>query len=477
MARTNNSINIRQENVNRYLKRKVSLKKIGITLAAITVIASSVGIGHHVYNDVQIPEGYDSKGISVSATENLMLKEDVTDDFILLESNNWKKGVSDDFINNISLCNANNIPCGVIINSDAKTEKEAKADAAVLNATLDSYNVNCPIYYNVNEVVESLDETELLNVYNVFSQQLNTNDEKYEVRLAISEDKLNSLSNDLDNINKMIICEDKEISYNGMYDTCYFTRTDTYFSSNSYQIQSVDSEISDNVVTNNVDPFEGLYKGIDISEYQGKIDWETVSSENVDFAILRLTCFPKFHDGQDMKVDEMFHTNIAECDKYNIPYGIYCYTKAETVAEAKREARTVVEYLKENNIKVDLPIYYDIEGEFHFENPKLSAKLTKAFCGVIEDSGYKSGLYASYSLIKDMVQEDESIKDYEKWVAYYKYDHERGYDEVLEGHIPDMPGIGKYRVAQVTQSAKLEGIEANTVDVNFTVSSENEKQR
>ena len=129
------------------------------------------------------------------------------------------------------------------------------------------------------------------------------------------------------------------------------------------------------------------------------------------------------------------------------------------------------------NLNIDLPIYYDIEGEKHFENPGLSAKLTKAFCTEIESFGYKAGLYASYSLIKDMVNVDESIKDYEKWVAYYKYDNERGYDDVLEGHVPDMPGIGSYRVAQVTQSAKLDGIKANTVDVNFTVSSTEDKRR
>lgn len=477
MARTNNGLNIRQDNVNRCLKQKISLKKIGTTLLAIGIIGTSVGVGYNSYTNVKIPDGYNSKGTGISATDRLKIKDNSNDNFVLLESNNWEKGVSDDFIYNISLCNANNIPCGVIINSAATSEKEAKADAAVLNAILDSYKVNCPVYYNLDEVSKSLDEAEVLNVYNVFLEELNTNDEKYEVRLAISEDKINSFSNDFDNINKMIICDDKEINYNGLYDTCYFTRTDAYYSSQVYQIQSLEDEISDDVEMISDDPFLGLYKGIDISEYQGKIDWETVSNENVDFAIVRLTCFPNFHEGQDMKIDKMFHTNIAECDKYNIPYGIYCYTKAETVAEAKKEARAVVNFLKENNIEVDLPIYYDIEGEFHFDNPKTSVKLTKAFCEIVEEAGYKSGLYASYSLIKDMVEVDESIKDYEKWVAYYKYDNERMYDEVLEGHIPDMPGIGKYRVAQVTQSAKLDGIEDNTVDVNFTVSSQERKSK
>ena len=234
MSKSNNNINVRYTNANKYLKKKINLKKLGITLAAIGIIASSVRIGHHIYTDINVPDGYETSGVSVSCNKKLTFEEELTDKFVLLEANNWKEGVSDAFLHNIDLCNTHNIPCGVIINSDAKNKKEAKADAAVLNAVNDSYEVNCPIYYNVDKMASTLSDDELLDIYNVFSTELNSNSEQYEVRLSITEDNVNSLDNKFDDVNKMIICDDKEINYNGKYDTCYFTRTITYFSSIKY---------------------------------------------------------------------------------------------------------------------------------------------------------------------------------------------------------------------------------------------------
>lgn len=113
----------------------------------------------------------------------------------------------------------------------------------------------------------------------------------------------------------------------------------------------------------------------------------------------------------------------------------------------------------------------------HFDNPELSATLAKAFCKEIDKAGYSSGIYASYSLLKDMVNVDPTLKDYEKWVARYKYDNKRGYDEVTKDHIPDVSEIGNVSVIQVTQNAILEGIKENTVDTNFDVTGISAKAR
>ena len=76
-----------------------------------------------------------------------------------------------------------------------------------------------------------------------------------------------------------------------------------------------------------------------------------------------------------------------------------------------------------------------------------------------------------------MVNVDPTLKDYEKWVARYKYDNKRGYDEVTEDHIPDVSDLGKVGVVQVTQNATLEGIKGNTVDTNFDVTGISAKAR
>ncbi len=113
----------------------------------------------------------------------------------------------------------------------------------------------------------------------------------------------------------------------------------------------------------------------------------------------------------------------------------------------------------------------------HFDNPELSATLAKAFCKEIDEAGYSSGIYAPYFLLEDMVNVDPTLKDYEKWVARYKYDNKRGYDEVTEDHIPDVSDLGKVSVVQVTQNATLEGIKGNTVDTNFDVTGISAKAR
>ena len=79
-------------------------------------------------------------------------------------------------------------------------------------------------------------------------------------------------------------------------------------------------------------------KGIDVSAWQGKIDWKTVADYGMGFAILRIT-------EAGNVVDSQFENNLAGCNKYNIPVGVYKYSYAMTIAEIQREARKVVSTL------------------------------------------------------------------------------------------------------------------------------------
>ena len=66
-----------------------------------------------------------------------------------------------------------------------------------------------------------------------------------------------------------------------------------------------------------------------------------------------------------------------------------------------------------------------------------------------------------------MIYVDPTIKDMNKWVARYKNNQKRDYSDVLEEHIPDVSDIGKFSAVQVTSEAYIDGIDANSVDVNF----------
>ena len=466
MAKQSN-IRINEDKLRKMAKTKLKLKRVAASFVIVGIAVTSGILGNNIYKNIEVPEGYEHTGVNVSISQKLKLDDVEKGQFTLLEASNWSEGINQTFIDNISLCNANNIPCGVVINSNAQNKLEAKADAAVLGAIMENYVSNCPIYYNVDGIVDKNEDSYVLDIYNIFVDELNSSDTKYEVRLSATEDNLSKLGREFDSINKMVISDDKEIEYSGKYDTCYFTRTDCIYSVNDYSMDK--PEIIDvSSYEDNKTKYE-LGKGIDVSQHQGDIDWETIKKENVDFAIIRFSSFHKYHDGKELKIDSKFFENVEQCEKLDIPYGVYCYTTASTVEEAEEEARIVVKYLKENNISPDLPIYYDIEGQFHFDNPDLSVEFTKAFLNIVENAGYKGGLYASYSLIKDMVEVDEDIKNLDKWVAYYKNNEKRDYDEVIEEHIPDMEGIGKYRIVQVTENGVINGIEENTVDVNFTV--------
>lgn len=446
--------NLKVNNKNmRKLKAKSRLKKIFITGVVIAGLATGTYFGVKNYRDVQVPKNFLSTGASISVHTTL---KDFENDFALVELNDWKKGVSDKSLQNIQYCEENNIPYGVVIESEADSTIQAKADAACANAILENKKLECPVYYDISKMCELLDSDSLFDVANTFIGDLSG---KHKAGVCLKEEYLQQNGYDIDAA-LLVECDDKEISYNGDYDTCHFARTGEYFSSKKFAKKT---PISPNGT-------EKFIKGIDVSQYQGNIDWNTVKSEDVNFAIIRFSSFYDYHETSELNIDDKFYENVKACEKIGMPYGIYCFSRAETNAEMKREVQELLQRLDEKNITPDLPIYCDLELEFHRENPKISAQLAKTFCSEIEKNGYTSGLYASYALVKDMVRADSEIKNMNKWVAWYRDNTKAKYEDVGIDRIApsdDLDDIGNYCAVQVTDQAKIRGIDANTVDVNF----------
>lgn len=167
-------------------------------------------------------------------------------------------------------------------------------------------------------------------------------------------------------------------------------------------------------------------KGIDVSYAQGNIDWD-VASKNVDFAMIRATAGFKSPgwNGIDLKWDK----NIVGVEKYNVPYGIYHYSYAMNVNEAKKEAEHFL-----NTIKGHKPTYpvafdfedvrqlggYDNKGVYHNPLPlSTQMDIIDAFMGPVENAGYYAVLYMSASpMIALMRQFKERMAFYDKWVAH-----------------------------------------------------------
>lgn len=188
-------------------------------------------------------------------------------------------------------------------------------------------------------------------------------------------------------------------------------------------------------------------KGVDVSAWQGQIDWKTVAAYGMDFAILRIT-------EAGNVIDKHFERNYTECQKYNIPTGVYKYSYAMTIAEIQSEARKIVSVL--NGRKLQYPVWLDLE----YNNQRsLGAenihKMAEAFEKIITAVGYKFGIYCNVDWYMNVIC--SHLKKYDFWIARYPTNDDGWLQERLR---PDF-GVGW----QYSSKAKIPGING-TVDRN-----------
>ena len=152
-------------------------------------------------------------------------------------------------------------------------------------------------------------------------------------------------------------------------------------------------------------------KGIDVSEWQGTIDWGSVAKQGIDFAILRAG-YGRYVNQED----HTFAANYTGATTAKIPVGIYWYAYATTPSAAKQEAETCLKILRDRNL--DYPIYYDIEESsiISLGKAKVSA-IAQSFADVIEAAGYEAGIYSMASALNTAFT-DEVLTKYSVWVAH-----------------------------------------------------------
>ncbi|MBS7007907.1 glycoside hydrolase family 25 protein [Anaerostipes sp.] len=191
-------------------------------------------------------------------------------------------------------------------------------------------------------------------------------------------------------------------------------------------------------------------KGIDVSHHQETIDWDQVKASGIDFVIIRCG----FGMDQINQDDEQWERNVSECERLNIPYGVYLYSYADTEEKAKSEADHVIRLIQ--NRKLSYPIYYDLENKSlsKLSNVKLG-KITEAFTGRLKEKGYTNvGIYANKSWFDNKLT-DKVFQKYPRWVA--QYNSLCSYS-------------GKYVMWQCTDKGSISGIKG-FVDLNFLIKS------
>lgn len=161
-------------------------------------------------------------------------------------------------------------------------------------------------------------------------------------------------------------------------------------------------------------------RGIDVSEYQGKIDWSAVKDGGFDFAFIRIG-YRGYTNGEIFP-DDLARENLAGARAAGIDVGVYFYSQAVSPEEAADEARWCLEFLGSEIL--DLPLVYDWEWVSSEARTGGMDKATltecaKTFCQTIENGGYQPMLYFNSHISRDLL-DLQALAQYPFWLAQYK---------------------------------------------------------
>ena len=177
--------------------------------------------------------------------------------------------------------------------------------------------------------------------------------------------------------------------------------------------------------------------GIDVSTWQGSIDWNKVKSSGVDAAMIRIGYGSK----DKSTMDKRFKENLKNAKKAGIKVGIYYYSYANTIEESRNQAKWIINTL--NNEKLDLPIAFDWEDWSDFMSYKINFNdlndIANSFMEEIENNGYKAINYGSARYMEQVWD----TPNYPTWLAYYTDNNDFEED---------------YMMWQVSSSGKVDGI-------------------
>lgn len=196
------------------------------------------------------------------------------------------------------------------------------------------------------------------------------------------------------------------------------------------------------------------HKGIDVSRYQGKIDWEKVAADGVEYAIIRVGVRGYGTEGK-LLLDEKFEENVKGAIEAGIDVGVYFFTQAITEEESLEEANLVLEAVA--GYDITYPIVYDVEktgasdGRMNQLTVEERTRMAHVFIDRIKEAGYTPMIYANmemWSVLLDMSE----FEDVEKWFAYYG----------TELYFPY-----EYAIWQYSDTGRVDGIQGD-VDMNIS---------
>lgn len=189
--------------------------------------------------------------------------------------------------------------------------------------------------------------------------------------------------------------------------------------------------------------------GIDVSKWQGDIDFSKLKSAGVEFVIIRIGSSTGIN-GENF-IDSKFIQNIKNANSVGIPVGVYFYSYANSVDRAISDAKWIIENIKD--YKVELPIAFDWENWGSFNTYELSffglTNMAKGFMDTVKDAGYDAMLYSSKTYLENIWM---SV-DYPVWLAHYT---------------KNTNYAGAYSYWQICSNGRVDGINGDVdIDIRY----------
>lgn len=240
------------------------------------------------------------------------------------------------------------------------------------------------------------------------------------------------------------------------------TNTDVYEDydiepSGNYQykvaaIENVDGTEYTSVYTSSVNV--GNTKGIDVSYHNGKIDWKKVRKAGISFAMIRIG----YGTTKGGIIDSKLAYNYKNAKKNGIKVGLYFYSYADNVREARNEAKFTYKMLQKYG-DLDYPVAFDFENTYRNKKryKKSNTKIITTYCDYLEKRGYDTSVYSFMDFLKKAV-DYKKVSKYGIWLARWTFSTKNFYD----GGIPNV------QMWQYSDKGKINGI-GSAVDLNLNI--------
>ena len=193
-------------------------------------------------------------------------------------------------------------------------------------------------------------------------------------------------------------------------------------------------------------------KGIDVSRFQGDIDWQAVAADGVEFAFIRVG--NRGYGTGKLVEDSTFDDNMKGALEAGVHVGVYIYSQAINEEEIREEFQMVMDKIEPYG--VNCPIVFDVEktadasGRMNLITVEERTNLTKLFCQLVEEAGHKPIIYHNVEMGALMIDVAQ-LEEYDKWLAYYNDDMYYPYE---------------YKIWQYSDKGRVNGIDGD-VDLNI----------